>query len=61
MSNQTNDILLDLTNDMLEYWTGTMWERVIQRDLDAKDLDALKYHVNEAYKEYCIQEDALSA
>ena len=57
MSNTTNDKLMDSAQDMLEYWAGTLWERIIQRDLDANDLEALHYHVAQAYKEYSIQED----
>ena len=58
MSNQSNDQLYDKALEVMEYWTGTMWERVIQRDLDTDDLEALKYHVDQAYKEMALQEDA---
>ena len=42
MSNQTNTELLELAKDHQEYWTGTVWEKVIQRMVDTNDLDALK-------------------
>ena len=57
MSNLINDKLLEEAYEMTEYWAGTMWERMIQRDIECLDLDALKYHVNEARKEMAIQED----
>lgn len=42
MSNQTNTELLELAKDHQEYWTGTVWEKAIQRMVDTNDLDALK-------------------
>lgn len=42
MSNQTNTELLELAKDHQEYWTGTIWEKAIQRMIDTNDLDALK-------------------
>ena len=42
MSNQTNTELLELAKDHQEYWTGTVWEKAIQRMIDTNDLDALK-------------------
>lgn len=56
MSNSTNDKLLDDVQDLMSYWEGTLWERVMQRDIDANDLEALRYHVSEAYKEMALQE-----
>lgn len=42
MSNQTNTELLELAKDHQEYWTGTVWEKAIQRMVDTNDLEALK-------------------
>lgn len=42
MSNQTNTELLELAKDHQEYWTGTIWEKTIQRMVDNNDLEALK-------------------
>ena len=58
MSNQVNTQLYELALEMMEYWAGTMWERVIQRDLDVDDLEALRYHTNNAYKQMRLEEDA---
>jgi hypothetical protein len=60
MSNVTNDILMDRAREQCEYWTGTMHERIIQRDIEANDLEALHYHVAEAEKEMHMQEDEAS-
>lgn len=59
MSNQVNTNLLEKANEMCEYWTGTMHERVIQRDIEANDLEALQYHVAEAEREMRLQEDSI--
>lgn len=58
MSNKSNDILMERANEQLEYWTGTLWERLIQRDIDTQDLEALAYHVTQAEREQAIQEDS---
>lgn len=59
MSNNINQALIERANEAMEYWTGTMWERVIERDLATHDLEALRYHLNEAEKEMSIQEDSI--
>lgn len=41
----------------LEYWSGTLHSRLMQRAMDTEDLEALKYHLTEAEREYAIQED----
>lgn len=58
MSNKYNDELLDRVREAMEYWTGTMHERILQRDLDADDLEALRHHLVEAEREMAIQEGA---
>ena len=56
MSNSTNDILMEKVHDLMEYWAGTLWERIMQRDLDADDMEALQYHADLAWKEMMLQE-----
>lgn len=48
--------IMEAAEEMLEYWDGTMWARVIERDLQTDDLEALHYHVSQAEKERSIQE-----
>lgn len=57
MSNLHNDILLDRAKELCEYWTGTMWERLLERDVMNNDFESLAYHVSEAAREQAIQED----
>lgn len=57
MSNSSNEALYDLAREFMEEFTGTLWERVIERDIAASDLEALKYHLSEAKKELAIQEE----
>lgn len=57
MSNTINETLLSRAWEMIEYWTGTMHARVIERDLQENDLEALRYHVDQAEREMSIQED----
>ena len=51
MSNKINDELYDKALEVMEYFTGTLIERTIQRDLDSDDLEALKYHVDKAWRQ----------
>jgi hypothetical protein len=57
MSNKVNDALLEKAADLMEYWSGTMHDRIIARDLASSDLEALKYHVDLAWKEMQLQEE----
>lgn len=57
MSNEINTQLLARAHEQMEYWTGTMWERMIQRDIDESDLESLNYHVTHAEAEMSMQED----
>lgn len=50
--------LQNRVSKQLEYWSGTMHERLIQRAMDSNDTEALKYHVTEAEREYAMQEDS---
>lgn len=56
MSNTTNSDLMERAQEQLEYWTGTMWERLIQRDLTQNDLESLRYHLRQAEAEQSLQE-----
>lgn len=56
MSNQANTQLMERAQEAMEYWTGTMHERVLQRDIDSGDVEALRYHLVEAEREMAIQE-----
>ena len=41
----------------LEYWDSeTLWGRLIERDLENNDLEALQFHVNEANSQKQMQE-----
>lgn len=57
MSNQTNDLLIIWANELMEYFTGTYVERVLQRDIDANDLESLRYHVSEYAAQKAIEDD----
>lgn len=57
MSNTVNDTLIERAREQQSYWESTVWDRIIQRDLDANDLEALRYHVAQAEKEMAMQED----
>lgn len=56
MSNLQNDILMERVHDLLEYWAGTMHQRILDRDLNANDMEALQYHSDQAWKEMMLQE-----
>lgn len=57
MSDTTNDDLLDRARELIDYWTGTLHARTLQRDIDARDLESLQVHVHDAAAEQAIQED----
>lgn len=57
MSNNVNTNLLERAADLIDYWEGTVHARVLERDIDANDLEALKYHVSQAEAEMQMQED----
>lgn len=56
MSNTSNEQLESRAWEMMEYWVNTLWARLIQRDIDTNDLEALKYHVDQAEREANMQE-----
>lgn len=57
MSNNVNTNIMERAAEVLEEVTGTIWEGIIQRDIDANDLEALAYHVREAEAELALQYD----
>lgn len=58
MSNITNTKLLEEAYELQEYFASNLWDRVLQRDIDAGDLEALYYHVREARAERYMEEHA---
>lgn len=43
------DNVIEQAEIALEYWGSTaMWGRLIERDINDNDLEALEFHVNEA-------------
>lgn len=57
MANQSNTNIMERAQSVLEELTGTIWERIIERDIDANDLESLKYHVTLAEAELSIEDD----
>ena len=57
MSTDVNTRLLERAAAQIDYWEGTMHARIIQRDIEANDLEALRYHVQDAEAHQAIQED----
>lgn len=53
MSNNVNSRLLEEAYELIEYFTSTYIERILQRDIDANDIEALAWHV----KEYRVQKE----
>ena len=58
MSNQINTDLLEQANEVMEYFTSTVLERIIERDIKANDLEALRLHVNEGLAQMRMEYDA---
>lgn len=56
MSNEINTELLERAATQIDYWQGTMHARVIERDIETNDLEALRYHVDQAEREMYAQE-----
>lgn len=43
------DNVMQQAEEALEYWnSSTMWGRLIERDINDNDLEALRFHVDEA-------------
>ncbi len=48
MSNLTNDRLLERAREAAEYWTGSLYERMIHNDIARGDLERLSEDVKNA-------------
>lgn len=57
MSHEVNTILIERAGDLIDYFAGTYVARVLQRDVDANDLEALKFHVSEYEAQRMIEEE----
>lgn len=50
--------IMQTAEKALEYWDeDSMWARLIERDIDANDLESLQFHVDEANNQMSMQED----
>lgn len=56
MSNSTNTILLERAAACIDYFQDKLPAKVIERDIDYNDLEALAQHVHEAEAEISRQE-----
>lgn len=57
MSNQVNTLLLEQAGDLIDYYEGTYVARVLRRDVEANDLEALKFHVSEYQAQRFMEEE----
>lgn len=57
MSEQSNTNLFERASEVIDYFENELPARVIQRDIDANDLEALAVHVKEAEAMIAVQED----
>lgn len=51
MSNQVNTDLLEQASFHLDYWTGTLWEKLIQHAVDTNDLEQLEKLISDSWTE----------
>lgn len=57
MNTKLNSDLRHDAAELIEYWEGTMHARILRRDLLAEDVEALRYHMDQAHREMILQED----
>jgi hypothetical protein len=57
MSNQANTDLLERVEELMEYWEGTLHEKLLRQALDSNDLEQLAYIARQAENEMRLQED----
>ena len=50
MSDLVNDGLLEEGKFYVEYFADTTMGKILQQDLDANDLEGLRFHLNDARK-----------
>lgn len=48
MSNATNENLLEEADFYMDYFTGTIMEKLISHDIQTNDLESLRAHLKEA-------------
>lgn len=51
MSTKQNDELLDRASEMVEYWAGTLHEKLILNALNSNDLDLVRQYTSDAEAE----------
>lgn len=51
MSNISNDLLLEDAKFHLDFWAGTLWEKLIQHAIDQQDYDELASLCNQSWTE----------
>lgn len=57
MSTEANIELLERAQEMIDYFENELPARVIARDIEANDLEALRAHVTEAEATMGMQEE----
>lgn len=57
MSNEVNTILVEEAQELMEYWTGTAYEKALRFAAEAGDLDNLKYQVDRARRDMEVSGD----
>jgi len=51
------DNVMQQAEEALDYWeSGSMWARLIERDINDNDMEALQFHVDEANAQKNLQE-----
>lgn len=48
MSNQTNDTLVEEAMFYMDFFTGTIMEKLLEWDIHINDMEALQQHLKEA-------------
>jgi hypothetical protein len=57
MMTMSKENIMRRAEEALTYWDqGSMWSRLIERDIDENDLESLQYHVDEADAQMNMQE-----
>lgn len=57
MSVQSNDGLQERAAELIEEYAGTMWARILVRDIESGDLESLKFHVGQATAQSRLEEE----
>lgn len=56
MSNTSNTDLLEAANFHLEFWAGTLWEKLIQHAIDQGDYEELRSLIAQSLNEMYYME-----